>query len=273
MRGFGGFNMKTLPITKDLLKGLKYSPQTGIIYRTKSVSTGKVGPVLTSGGNGYRSITINGKTYRQHRLAFAFMGVDIPDRMVVDHINGVKEDNRWENLRLVTQAENNLNQIRHRNNGTPYVLFHSNIKKWVIHKHFNKRPVYFGAFDTEKEAIDEANRLTKAGWPIPDNSPKYITFVKIINRWKVVRKIDGEYCLFGYFKTEAEAIKRRDELERGGWPKRKPKPPKYINFNKSFKMWVIRKVVDGKRTYFGQFKTESEAIKRRDELIANGWKK
>ena len=69
----------------------------------------KVKGILTVGHNqkGYREITINRKTYSLHRLIYeTFNGKIEDDSLVIDHINTVKDDNRLENLRLVTQSEN-----------------------------------------------------------------------------------------------------------------------------------------------------------------------
>jgi len=57
--------------------------------------------------SGYVSITVRGKKYRAHRLIFLMFYGYFPD--VVDHINGIKDDNRIENLRQATTQQNQYN--------------------------------------------------------------------------------------------------------------------------------------------------------------------
>lgn len=58
--------------------------------------------------NGYHSVRLNGRNKLIHRLV-AKTFIDNPERKpVVDHINGKRKDNRVENLRWVTTAENLL---------------------------------------------------------------------------------------------------------------------------------------------------------------------
>ena len=60
-------------------------------------------------GRGYLTVQINGKAYLVHRLvAEAFIG-PIPDGCQIDHINRNRQDNRCENLRIITPSGNNRN--------------------------------------------------------------------------------------------------------------------------------------------------------------------
>ena len=56
--------------------------------------------------NGYKRIYIKGKHYSAHKLVWETFNGDIPDDMVIDHIDGNRSNNNLSNLRLVSQSVN-----------------------------------------------------------------------------------------------------------------------------------------------------------------------
>jgi len=60
-------------------------------------------------GGGHLQIGIDGSLYYAHRLAWLYMTGEWP-QPEIDHINGVKDDNSWINLRLATSTINSENQ-------------------------------------------------------------------------------------------------------------------------------------------------------------------
>ena len=64
--------------------------------------------------DGYLIVKIKGKQYKAHRLIYALHYGLMPVG-VIDHINGIRTDNRIENLRCVTQADNVANTVHTRN--------------------------------------------------------------------------------------------------------------------------------------------------------------
>jgi hypothetical protein len=53
---------------------------------------------------GYKRVTVEGKRYLTHRLVMLVYKGD--SELEVDHLNGIKDDNRLENLEYVTSKEN-----------------------------------------------------------------------------------------------------------------------------------------------------------------------
>ena len=73
----------------------------------------------------------------------------------LDHINGAKDDNRIENLRLITHSENSVNTRRKRNNtsGHAGVFWNKQINKWVASIRVHPKRINLGNFDTKEEAV------------------------------------------------------------------------------------------------------------------------
>jgi hypothetical protein len=100
---------------------------------------------------GYKLVTYNAKQWRYSRLIYAlYTNKDIPEDMQIDHINGIRDDDRVENLRIVTNRENAQNTKKYRNGGFMGVAlcknrYHANIT-------INKNKIYLGAFKTDIEA-------------------------------------------------------------------------------------------------------------------------
>ena len=73
-----------------------------------------------------------------------------------DHINGIKDDNRWINLRSVTKSENSQNQRKsqsdNKSSGLLGVSWCKAEGKWETSINVNKKKYYIGAFHCKHEA-------------------------------------------------------------------------------------------------------------------------
>ena len=98
---------------------------------------------------GYEGSEFGDKRIRMHRVV-----VSAPDGMEVDHINGDKLDNRRENLRICTHAQNTLNQgIRNDNkSGFKGVFWDKQSGKYRAQIRANKQTFYLGWFDDAEQA-------------------------------------------------------------------------------------------------------------------------
>lgn len=92
---------------------LDYEPVTGNLVWRKPVSRSvKVGDIAgTTKDNGYMQVRVGGRKYYAHRLVWLHVHGCWPSE--IDHINGVRSDNRIANLRDIAHAENCQN-IRQR---------------------------------------------------------------------------------------------------------------------------------------------------------------
>ena len=63
----------------------------------------------TRHGNGYWQVNVGGSIYLSHRIIYYMHYGNMPDSLVIDHIDGDKDNSRIENLRLATKAQNAVN--------------------------------------------------------------------------------------------------------------------------------------------------------------------
>jgi hypothetical protein len=133
---------------------LSYSPDTGVfIWKKDKGPAVKEGDVAGRLNKGYVQIGIDGKRYDAQRLAFLYMTEELPDRQV-DHINGIRNDNRWRNLRQATAVENGQNRTINKNNTSGYagVSFRSKNKRFIARIRIPNKQIYLGSFTTAEEA-------------------------------------------------------------------------------------------------------------------------
>lgn len=104
--------------------------------------------------SGYIDIGILNQLYRAHHLAWLIVTGAWPFDQI-DHINGVRSDNRWSNLRIVTHAENGRNQrIGTRNkSGKIGVEWHTATRKWKARIMAHGKRIELGYFDNLDDAI------------------------------------------------------------------------------------------------------------------------
>lgn len=146
----------------DLLKELLYYDQkTGIFtWKQRKGNVKKGTQAGTVNAEGYIVIQVNKKQYKAHRLAFFYMTERWPTGQI-DHINHNKSDNRWKNLRDVTNRENQHNRID--NNKYIGVSFKKQAKKWRACIKINSKTIHLGYFENPKEGA-EVYQLALKNW-------------------------------------------------------------------------------------------------------------
>ncbi len=126
-------------------------PELGTIRRVyKDGTIGRIneGPV------GYLRVRWNGEVKLAHRVIWEYVNGPVPTGMEIDHINGIKSDNRIVNLRLTTRSENMQNRQRHQSNsftGVKGVSPRPNGKWWAAIG-VSGRVFHLGSFRTIEEA-------------------------------------------------------------------------------------------------------------------------
>jgi HNH endonuclease len=158
-------------LTQDRLKSvLTYSPSTGeftwLERRENGVQPGKRAGWLNS--RGYRVIEVDRKAFPAHRLAWLYTYGAFPTEQV-DHINGVKSDNRLENLRVVSNSVNQQNKRRARSDSKTGILgVHLHRPgKWQAKINIEGKSRSLGIFNSPQEAERaylEAKRRVHAGY-------------------------------------------------------------------------------------------------------------
>ena len=148
-------------LIEEMMEYLSYDPNTGLFTRIKSRPgrMAKLGDV--DGGKdkyGYIVIGFKGKKYKAHRLAFGFhLGIIVGSDYEVDHINLIKDDNRFSNLRIATRAENQWNRTVYSSSksGMKGVYFNKRINKWSGEVKYNGQRIFLGYSDNPDDIYEK----------------------------------------------------------------------------------------------------------------------
>lgn len=158
-------------LTQETLRELlDYNPETGIftwkprpLGTFASVRAGNQWNSRFSGKpagctdqlNGYTKITVHGRTCSAHQLVWLYVYGKRP-KHEIDHINGVRNDNRLKNLRDVPHVTNQQNQKRAQKSnqscGLLGVTWNKQSEKWQSYIRYGGRRHFVGHFSCPKEA-------------------------------------------------------------------------------------------------------------------------
>lgn len=112
---------------------------------------------------GYVRTKLFSKMTFAHRVIWEMHNGDVPEGMEIDHINGVKHDNRIENLRCVDRWVNCKNMAKGKDNksGQTGVSYVESRNVWVVSIQVNKF-THNHTCDTKDEAISIARSIYAA---------------------------------------------------------------------------------------------------------------
>ncbi|AMV00047.1 HNH endonuclease signature motif containing protein [Xanthomonas citri] len=148
---------------------VSYDPSTGVFVRVVRLAqrhaAGDRADFLVSSGKlaGYSRISIDGRRYLAHRCAWLYVHGSWPEHQI-DHVNGLKSDNRIANLRDVTCAVNRENmRVRRRDNrsGMLGVHLHTQSQKWRARLQVDGRIVDGGVHETATQAHERYKALKR----------------------------------------------------------------------------------------------------------------
>lgn len=168
----------TIYLTQEYLKEiLDYDLESGILVwkrREESNRHDKMWNTTNAGKRagelkiiGYRYIGINRNRYLEHRIIWLWM-IGVLPTYEIDHINGIRDDNRWKNLREANSGEQKQNKSKQSNNTSGYtgVYFNKAVKKYHAKINVKRKQISLGYFDN----IEDANQC------YIDAKRKYHTF-------------------------------------------------------------------------------------------------
>lgn len=151
---------KLSPPIERLHELFTYDPKDGKL-RWKKRDRGLTGKVAggIDPGRGYRRVRVDGVLVLAHRIIIAMTSGYWPEHEV-DHINGMRDDNRLSNLRCVSRSENLRNKRRYKSNksGKTGVYWHRQHKKWCASVSVGGRSKTIGVFHTRAKAEAARNQ-------------------------------------------------------------------------------------------------------------------
>jgi hypothetical protein len=135
-------------ITQDQVKDL-FEYREGELYRkVRTANCVQIGDKAGSlNGTGYLRTRINNKHYQNHRIIFLYHHGYLPQ--FVDHADNNPLNNKIENLREATAAQNQHNKLIQKNNtsGVKGVSWHKPSNKWLVHLRVNGKKKHFGCYN------------------------------------------------------------------------------------------------------------------------------
>ena len=147
-------------ITQKRLKELlSYDKNTGIFVWIKNSnsnnsSKNRLGKTAGCNSAGYKLILIDKRLYKAHRLAWLYEHGVFPEEDI-DHVDGTKDNNAIDNLRVVSKAENSQNQRKARKDnklGLLGVYFNKLTNTFRSRIMVKGKMIEIGSFSTAEEA-------------------------------------------------------------------------------------------------------------------------
>lgn len=222
-------------LDQDSIKAMfDYVPQTGeLVWKFRpemdaNWNNRMAGKIAGFSCANYRSIRIRNRQFLVHRMVWILFNGPIPEGFVIDHANRNRGDNRLENLRLATLAQNGQNSKKKPNKtGFTGVAWHKRAKAWRAMIRHNGKHMLLGYFNTSEEA-GEAYKLAAKdlfgefycpadSQPVAIEKPEKavrtqnrtgfrgICWAEQNKAWRAQITVRGKRIYLGFFQTPEEA--------------------------------------------------------------------
>jgi hypothetical protein len=156
-----------LPTQERLKEILNYDTKTGILawkYRRdvppqwNTKNAGKITGCKNS--NGYLLVNVDGKLHLAHRLIWMWV-TGIQPKTYIDHIDRIKTNNKFSNLREATHYQNCVNRGPQSNNTTGYKGVRKHYNKWQAGITVKGKFISLGTYNTPEFAHEAYKKAEK----------------------------------------------------------------------------------------------------------------
>jgi len=134
---------------KTLHNFISYNPETGHLSWIKPVkclfNKMRTGRIDYNATGGYLHTSIFGRHYQVSKLVWLYHKGYYPEK-ILDHLNGISDDNRIENLREASSGQNARNQSLNKNNssGIRGVNWFTSDGVWIARIGYNNKVYHLG---------------------------------------------------------------------------------------------------------------------------------
>lgn len=140
-----------------LIAAIEYDPETGILTKKGKIQTSK-------GTHGYIRVSWMYRKIDAHRVIWYYMTGQLPAKHEqIDHINHIRDDNRWNNLRIAERVANLRNQSQSKSNvsGQTGVRWHEPLGKWHARIKVDYITHHLGYFESFEDAVAARKQAEK----------------------------------------------------------------------------------------------------------------
>jgi hypothetical protein len=137
---------KCIP-SQEYLHSIFQYKEGNLYWKIRPAQRTKIGDIAGSISDGYGQVYIDNVAYKTHRIIFMMHYGYVSDQ--IDHIDGNGLNNKIENLRAVTNSQNQLNRKISKNSKTGYkgVCVHTQTGRYLVRVSVYGKDKYFGIYE------------------------------------------------------------------------------------------------------------------------------